>query len=102
MTPTWNRFKTSWPLAQRNTNVCKRRLMAVATSSAFFFSGWAPNASAIEPDWSIKNKKQDGLVLLISAEYGMIRSISLQKRGQAPFVRSALQAVPAKGARPLF
>jgi hypothetical protein len=39
--------------------------------SAFFFPGEPPQSSAIEPDWSIKNKKHAGLALLISALYGI-------------------------------
>jgi hypothetical protein len=42
--------------------------MASATPSAFFLPASPVKVSAIEPDWSIKNKKQEGLLRLISAE----------------------------------
>src|SRR5262245_44712590 len=58
-------------LAHLRTRFCKSRLSASATPPALVFSGWRPNGSSIELDWSTRNRKQVGLVRLISAVYGM-------------------------------
>jgi hypothetical protein len=41
--------------------VLNETLMPSATPSAFGFSGCAPNGSAIEQDWSMKNRKELGV-----------------------------------------
>ncbi len=43
------------------------RLIASATPSDFFLPGWPPNGPSMELEWSIRNKRQVGLVRLISA-----------------------------------
>jgi hypothetical protein len=43
-------------------------LIASANPSAFLLPDSPPNESAMEPDWSMRNKKHVGLALLISAE----------------------------------
>src|SRR5690242_10585605 len=60
-------------LAHLIARFCSRRLMASATPSALDLPAWPANDSSIELDWSIRNRKQVGLVRLISALYGMRR-----------------------------
>src|SRR3989442_9626778 len=64
-------------------------LSIVASSSAFLLpSSPPPKASSIDSDWSIKNKKQPGVLRLISAWYAMV---SLQRfHGE----RGAVDSVP--------
>src|SRR5919106_4883111 len=48
-------------------------LSIVASSSAFLLpASPPPKGSSIDSDWSIKNKKQPGVLRLISAWYAMV------------------------------
>src|SRR5437763_7319605 len=58
------------PLAQRRTRSCSRWLMASATPSALRLRGASPKGSVIDFDWSMRNKKHEGLARLIGAVYG--------------------------------
>src|SRR5690349_6775571 len=76
------------------TRFCSRRLTASATLWAFArgppAGASAPIAggagSCIEPDWSIRNRKQDGFVRLISALYAIALSAPPALAALPPFV----------------
>src|SRR5260370_22678111 len=48
-----------------------KRFRASATTSALLILASPPIGSTIEADWSTRKMKQDGLVRLISARYGI-------------------------------
>src|SRR4051812_46632057 len=67
---TWKKSRTPSALAHLSTRFCSSRLRASATPSALRFSGWVPNGSSIELDWSSRKTRAVGLLRLIWDEYG--------------------------------
>src|SRR5205807_4206660 len=80
---------------------CRSRLMTSETWSAFRFFESSPKGSAMEPDRSIRNRKHDGFLRLISAVYDILtasfvwRTPVAHERRRPPSVRPHIQSCPA-------
>src|SRR2546430_791670 len=99
MRPTWKKSRTPSALVHLRTRFWSRRLRASATPSALRWSGWAPNGSSMELDWSSRNTRAVGLARLIGAVYGMVNDFpdkGEQKRSAGHDAAPVVATAPAR------